>query len=99
MTPKQNVLRFVATLPDDVTYDRIMYHVDVMRAIEQGEADIKRGAVIDHDELFNELLGEDVESQDHLERSGKTRPAKNSALHSKKRPAKGNGIRPKAEKV
>ena len=95
MTPKQNVLRFVATLPDDVTYDRIAYHLDVMRAIEQGEADIKRGAVIDHDELFDELLAEDAESQNRLERAGKTRPERNSSSHRKKRPANGNGIRPK----
>jgi hypothetical protein len=95
MTPKQNVLRFVATLPDDVTYDRIAYHLDVMRAIEQGEADIKRGAVIDHHELFDELLAEDAESQDRLERASKTRPKRNSSSHRKKRPANGNGIRPK----
>ena len=95
MTPKQNVLRFVATLPEDVTYDRIAYHLDVMRAIEQGEADIKRGAVIDHDELFDELLAEDAESQHHLERAGKTRLERNSSSHRKKRAANGNGIRPK----
>jgi predicted transcriptional regulator len=63
LTPKQNVLRFVATLPDNATYVQIKYHVDVMHAIEEGEEDIKAGRVIDHDELFDRLEAEYAESQ------------------------------------
>jgi hypothetical protein len=68
MTPKQNVLRFVATLPDDVTYERIKYHVDVMYAVEQAEEDIKAGRVIDHDELFDQLAAEYAESLPQVDR-------------------------------
>ena len=39
MTPKQRVLTFLEKLPDDVTYERIIYHVDVMRAIEEALAE------------------------------------------------------------
>ena len=98
MTPKQNVLRFVATLPDDVTYARIKYHVDVMQAIEEGIAQLERGEFIDHDKLFDELLAEDAENQTHLVSRSKTRSAKDSKVHRKRRSAQSNGIHKKAAK-
>jgi hypothetical protein len=58
MTRKDRVLRFVATLPDDVSYERILYHIGVMHAVEQGEADAAAGRLIDHDELFDRLEAE-----------------------------------------
>jgi hypothetical protein len=64
MTPKQNVLRFVATLPNDVSYARILYHIGVMHAVEQGEADAAAGRVIEHDALMAELDAEDAKDLD-----------------------------------
>jgi len=57
MTRKENILRFVATLDDNVTYGQVMYHLEVMRRIEIGVEQLDRGEGIDHDELFAELLG------------------------------------------
>jgi hypothetical protein len=62
MTPKENALRFIATLPDDVNYERILYHVGVMHAVEQAEKDIATGRVIDHDDLFDRLEAEYADS-------------------------------------
>jgi hypothetical protein len=56
MTRKQRILSMIGRLPDDVTYDRIMYHLDVMKGIEKGMEDIEAGRFIDHDELFDRLL-------------------------------------------
>jgi len=97
MTPKQNVLRFVATLPDDVTYARILYHVGVMHAIEQGEADIAAGRVIDHDELFDQLEAEYAESQSRVERSREARSKRDSSVPRAKRSKSGSGVRQKAQ--
>ena len=55
MTRKELILRMVAKLPDDVTYDRVMYHLGVMGAVEEGLEDVKHGRLIDHDELFDRL--------------------------------------------
>jgi hypothetical protein len=98
MTPKQNVLRFVATLPDDVTYERIKYHVDVMHAIEQGEEDIKAGRVIDHDELFDQLEAEYAESLPQVDRAGKGRSAGNPSVSRSKRAANGGALPKKTQK-
>src|SRR5262249_47407082 len=98
MTPKQNVLRFVATLPDDVSYEKILYHLEVMRAIEIGTAQAERGEGTEHDAFFDELLAEDAENKDHLDAPSKTRSARNSSLHRKKRAPNRNGVRSKAAK-
>jgi len=97
LTPKQNVLRFVASLPDDVTYARIRYHVDVMQAIEEGVADAEAGRVIGHDELFDEILAKYEEGKDRVDGSGKGRSRKHSRVHRKKSPAKVNGVHPKTK--
>jgi len=81
MTRKELILRMVGRLPDDVTYQRVMYHLGVMRAIEVGEEQIARGEVIDHDELFAELLGEDAKNQNRLDSAGEARPEEHSKVH------------------
>jgi hypothetical protein len=60
VTRKERVLRFVATLPDSVSYERLLYHIGVMQAVEQGEADAAAGRVLDHDELFDQLEQESL---------------------------------------
>ena len=49
---KAQILRMVGKLPDNVTYDRILYHLDVLLSIESGMDQIKHGEVIDHDDLI-----------------------------------------------
>jgi len=46
----------IEKLPDDVTHEEVMYHLDVLQAIEEGQRDMEEGRVIDHDELFDRLL-------------------------------------------
>ncbi len=58
MTTKQKILRMIEKLPENVSYDRVLYHVHTMKKIEIGLQQAERGEVIDHDELFAELLGE-----------------------------------------
>jgi hypothetical protein len=97
MTPKQNVLRFVATLPDDVSYERILYHVGLMHAVEESEADAAAGRVIDHDELFDRIEAEYAESQPPMDRSRNARSRKHSSVPRSKSPANGSGVRKKAK--
>jgi hypothetical protein len=56
MTRKERILNFLQKLPDDVSYDRVLYHVGVMKAIEEGLADSERGKGIEHEELFRRLI-------------------------------------------
>jgi hypothetical protein len=98
LTPKQNALRFIATLPDDVNYERILYHVGLMHAVEQAEADIKAGRYIDHDELFDRIEAEYAQSLPQMDRAGKSRSQRNSSASKPKRSTNSNALPKKAQK-
>ncbi|MEM7811132.1 MAG: hypothetical protein AAF532_06630 [Planctomycetota bacterium] len=49
-TPKQAVAAMLERLDDDVSYEQIVYHVDVTRAIEEGLADVEAGRTVSHEE-------------------------------------------------
>lgn len=51
--PKQAVLAMLARLDDDVTYERILYHVEFMKTIEERCGD--DAETLDSDELLAEL--------------------------------------------
>ncbi len=99
MTTKQKILRMVERLPEDVTYDRVIYHLDVMKSIEIGLEQIEKGQCLDHDELFEELLRDDEEGQDSLVRTGKGRPQGNKSVHRPKRPKGGRGVRKAPKRI
>jgi hypothetical protein len=58
LTRKELILRMVRRLPDDVTYDRVLYHLGVMKAVETGIEQIERGQYITHEELEKKLTEE-----------------------------------------
>ena len=55
MTRKERILNFLQKLPDEVSYDRVLYHVGVMRDIEAALAESERGEGVEHEELFRNL--------------------------------------------
>jgi len=52
---KQEAIEGIRTLPDNVTWDDIMYYLYVNQKIEKGLRDIKYGAVYTHDEAREKL--------------------------------------------
>jgi hypothetical protein len=96
MTRKELILRFLEKLPDDVSYDQVIYHLDVMRAAEEGTEQMKRGEWIDHDELFAELLGEEAEGEDSVVSPSKARSADDSGAHRPNRTPGRGRVRKKA---
>lgn len=59
--PKMAALELVGRLPDDVTWDQLLYHLGVRQGIERGLAQAEAGQVHDMDEVFDELLRDLVE--------------------------------------
>jgi|ERR1043166_709085 hypothetical protein len=55
MTNKQRILQMVERWPDDISYDKALYHLYVLKKIDAGLKDIEAGRVYDDDEL-DELL-------------------------------------------
>jgi predicted transcriptional regulator len=44
--PKQTAIRMIEDLPEDASYEDIMYHLYVLEAIEQGLDDVDAGRVV-----------------------------------------------------
>lgn len=57
-TPKQAAKQLIEQLPDQVSWDDIMYELYVKQKIEEGLADIETGRTIPHDQVKSELLGD-----------------------------------------
>ena len=52
---KQEAHRLVKSLPDDATWEDLMYHIYVRQAIETGIADIEAGRTVDTTEVRRRL--------------------------------------------
>jgi hypothetical protein len=92
MERKQLIQRMIEKLPEDVSYDRVMYHLAVMKAVETGMQEIERGEGIDHDELFDELEQEDAFNKDLLVPTSEARSPGNSSPHKRTRSRKGRQV-------
>jgi predicted transcriptional regulator len=57
-TAKQAAREIIERLPDQATWDDIMYELYVKEKIEQGLADIDAGRTIPHERVKAELLGD-----------------------------------------
>ena len=55
-TPKQAAKLLLDRLPDQVSWDDIMYELYVKEKIEDGLADIEAGRTISHEQVKAELL-------------------------------------------
>lgn len=102
LSRKERILRLLQKLPDDVTYDRVIYHLGVMQAVEIGLQQAERGEVIDHDELMTQLEAEDAREA-KLVSASPGRPAKHKKVHRSGRSSGGSRLRktssPRAGKV
>ncbi|MEQ1803365.1 MAG: hypothetical protein ABL989_15660 [Gammaproteobacteria bacterium] len=55
LTAKQKAHELLARLPDDATWDDVVYQMAVRRSIERGLADIEAGRVTDLKDVLADL--------------------------------------------
>ena len=55
MTAKDTVRALLDRLPDDCSLDEVQYHLYVVQAVAQGDADEQAGRVIPHEQVAMEL--------------------------------------------
>ncbi|MSO62223.1 MAG: hypothetical protein EXQ50_09065 [Acidobacteria bacterium] len=55
MTAKDTVRALLDRLPDDCSIDEVQYHLYVVQAVAQGDADEQAGRVIPHEQVATEL--------------------------------------------
>ena len=80
MTIKQKILRMIERLPEDVAYDRVLYHIEVMQRIEERLAVADKEPKIDHDELFARLEEHDG-GEDRMDGAGESGLERNRTSH------------------
>jgi predicted transcriptional regulator len=51
---KEQVIELVNTLPDECTWDDVMYQIYVRQKIEAGLKDADEGRLVPHEEVFKE---------------------------------------------
>jgi hypothetical protein len=76
MTRKKQMLQMIERLPEDVSYDRAIYHLTVLRKIDLALEEAERGEGMEHEEFFRELAAERCPEP---ESSGRPGPKKTSA--------------------
>jgi predicted transcriptional regulator len=57
-TPKQAAKQLIEQLPEQASWDDIMYELYVKQKIEEGLADIEAGRTTPHEKVKAELLGD-----------------------------------------
>jgi hypothetical protein len=82
MTRKERILNFLEKLPDDVSYERVLYHVSVMKDIEAALIESERGQGTEHEELFSRLLRENEKNHTDLAASRRKGSGTNKSKHS-----------------
>lgn len=51
MTTKETVIELVQSLPEDVSFDEIMYHLYVRQKVESGLEELDSGRGVPHEEV------------------------------------------------
>jgi hypothetical protein len=82
MTRKERILNFLHKLPDDVSYDRVLYHVGVMKAVEEALIESERDRGTEHEELFDRLLNENEKNHLNVASSRRKRSGANQSKNS-----------------
>lgn len=82
VTAKKQILELIKGWDDDVTIGEVNYHLELLKEISIGMAQLDEGKGIGHDELFTQLLREDnAEDQDHLVPFGETKTPEHKKVH------------------
>jgi hypothetical protein len=62
LSTKEKALLIFKKYGDDIPIDQLIEELYLYQKIGKGLQDVRAGRVIDHDEVFRELLGEDEEA-------------------------------------
>jgi hypothetical protein len=82
MTRKDRILNFLQKLPDDVSFERVLYHIGVMKAIEEALVESELGEGIEHEKLFRRLSKENEKNHFDLAASRRKKSTANKSKNS-----------------
>ncbi len=90
MTNKQRILHMVEKWPDDIPFERAIYHMEVLKAVL--ESLNEPGEATEHEELFRQLLDDGEENQNHVATKSEKKPGRNQGTHRPGRAKNGNQL-------
>lgn len=99
MTNKQRILRMIEKWPDDISFAKALYHMHVLKSIEEGLQDVREGNVIDHDELFNRLLNENENNHNTVVGKSRKKSTADRKVHRPGRAQDGAVLHKTSKKV
>lgn len=70
VTTKQQILSAFDSLPDNCSIAEAIDHLYLLQKIHKGLKDANDGKLMDHDEFFDQIEGEDEEVSGSLDRTG-----------------------------
>jgi hypothetical protein len=99
MTRKEQILRFVSRQDDDVSFEKVIYHLTVMRGIEIGMEQVRRGNVIADEELDKPLNDDAQKEKARLDPPRRGQPAGDKTPHRQGSAKNGRSVRGAAKKT
>jgi predicted transcriptional regulator len=82
---KQKILDVIQRMPEMATIDDAIERLQLLKAVAEGLRDAEEGLVHDHDSVFEELLNDDAQIQNGVERPGKMGSPRAASAHRKDR--------------
>jgi hypothetical protein len=90
MTNKQRILHMVERWPDDIPFDKALYHLNVLKAVVEAIWEADRNEGTEHEEVFRQLLSDEEENHDQVEPASTQKPRNHQGTHRARR-AKNRG--------
>jgi hypothetical protein len=97
MTTKERVLAMLERQHNGITYDELIYKLEVMKSVEQGIRDADEGRLMDHDEFMAELEAEDEALKAEMGAKSKKRTARNPGVYRRNGAPARSKVRSKAQ--
>src|SRR5205807_180439 len=97
LTSKESIVDCIQRMPEDATLDDAIERLKLLKAVAEGVKAAEEGRYVDHDELFDELLGKDAEDPNKVDGTRKSRSARAAETNHRRRPKKSARVRQKAK--
>ena len=93
-TAKERIVKMIENIPENASREEVLYRLRLFHSVELGLRDAEDGKLIDHDELFDELLGDVV-----LDSKSKQRPSRKKENHRPRQAKSGPQVHRKFKKA
>ena len=99
LTTKKKIVDVIQRMPEDATIDDAINRLRLLKAVAEGLQDVEQGRIHEHDDVFNELLNDNAQNSNQVERSSKIRTARTKGTDRNRSTKNSSGISTKTKRV